>query len=241
MFFNYICIANIVIKMKLHNINYSSKSNVNIYKSKTYRYNFVSFNLIFIALNSLSHAQSTDSIFSNFKKFEIQKIDSLTILNKEKYSLKYLSLLPSLNYDMKNNSFGVGVSFSNIATFLQQSKRNQIETQKLKFQLVQALDLNIEKLETEYNSILNLYEIIQLENENFSLSKELFNLKKSQYENNKIPLETWLAVQELHKSKSASLISRSKSLISKMKAFELKIKSPCFRQELEYLSIKINK
>lgn len=193
-------------------------------------------NSCILLLNYKCNAQSTDSIFSNFKKLEIQKIDSLTSLNKEKYSLKYLSLLPSLNYDLKNNSFGVGVSFSNIATFLQQSKRNQIEVQKLKFQLVQAFDLQLEKLENEYNQIQNSFEIIQLENENFSLSKELFNLKKSQYENNKIPLETWLAVQESHKSKSASLVAKSKSVAAKMKAFELKIKSPCFRQELLKLS-----
>jgi hypothetical protein len=235
MFFNYICIANIVIKMKLHNINYSSNINTNFCKSRTCKSRFIYFVLIFNTLNSLVYAQ-TDSIFSNFKKYEIQKIDSLTSLNKEKSSLKYLSLLPSLNYDLKNNSVGVGISFSNIATYLQQSKRNKIETQKLKFQLVQALDLNIEKLETEYNSILNLYEIIQLENENFILSKELFNLKKSQYENNKIPLETWLFVQETHQSKKAAVRIKAKNTAAKMKAFELKIKSPCFRQELLKLS-----
>lgn len=193
----------------------------------------VTFNCII--LNYKCNAQ-TDSIFSNFKKLEIQKVDSVTSLNQEKNSLKYLSMLPTLNYDVRNSSFGVGISFSNISTYLQQSKRNQIEAQKLQFQLVQALDLKIDKLENEYNLILNSYEIIQLENENFSLSLELFNLKKSQYENNKIPLETWLAVQESHKSKSASLLAKSKSLAAKMKAFELKIKSPCFRQELVKLS-----
>ena len=199
-----------------------------------YLFLVVAFSCILL-LNYRCNAQ-TDSIFANFKKHEIQKIDSVTSFNKEKYSLKYLSLLPSLNYDLRNNSVGVGISFSNISNFLQQSKRNQIETQKLHFQLVQRLDLKMEKLENDYNLLHNTFELIQLENENFILSKELFNLKKSQYENNKIPLETWLAVQESHKSKSASLLAKSKSLAAKMKAFELKIKSPCFRQELLKLS-----
>jgi myosin-crossreactive antigen len=51
-------------------------------------------------------------------------------------------------------------------------------------------------LEKEYELILDTYEVLSLELDNTTLTKEILTLKKAQYENNKITLEDWLNVQK---------------------------------------------
>ena len=79
------------------------------------------------------------------------------------------------------------------------------------------------------------YDILKLESDNFSLTKEIFLLKKAQYENNKIDLEAWLNVQKNYQDKKLSILIKSKNLISKMRQFEIKIENSCFSKEIEYL------
>jgi hypothetical protein len=225
--------------MRLHNINYSSKLQQSLYKSKASSFLTLYFTFTFIILNYHSFAQKSDTIFKNYKKIESQKIDSIANFNKQKDNYKYLAILPSINYNVIDNSFGVGVNLSNFSNYYQTKKRNEIEAEKLKFQLLDAQNKALENLSNEYELILNTFEILRLELDNTTLAKEIFNLKKSQYENNKITLEMWLNVQNDFQKMNLLLFAKRKNLITKMKQFEVKIKSPCFRQELEYLSIKI--
>lgn len=193
--------------------------------------------ILFISLNLFSQ---NDTIFNNFKKIEMRKIDSLTSFYREKNSLKFLAILPNLSYDLRNNSVNVGLNISNLSSYFIVKKRNDIEFERLKFQLFQDLNNKLEKLESEYLNLKNQFEFLQLENQNFELKKELFELKKSQYEKNKIPLETWLQVQELHKSAVYGLVIRKTNLKARIIEFSKKIKSPCLQQELEKLSSNNN-
>ena len=208
---------------------------------KTYDKNKLTlvFCIILANYNYNIFAQKSDTIFKNYKKIEIQKIDSVANFNKQKDNLKYLVLLPKINYNLVDNSFGIGVNLSNFSNYFQTKKRNEIEAEKLKFQLIDAQNKALENLSNEYELILNTFEILRLELENTTLAKEIFNLKKSQYENNKITLEMWLNVQNDYQKINLLLFAKRTNLITKMKQFEVKIKSSCFRQELEYLSINL--
>lgn len=225
--------------MRLHNINYSAKFQQSLYKSKVSGFLTLYFTFTFVILNYHSFAQNSDTIFKNYKKIETQKIDSVSNFNKQKDNYKYLVLLPNINYNIVDNTFGIGVNLSNFSNYFQTKKRNEIEAEKLKFQLIDAQNKALENLSNEYELILNTFEILSLELENTTLAKEIFNLKKSQYENNKITLEIWLNVQNDFQKMNLLLFAKRKNLITKMKQFEVKIKSPCFRQELDYLLINV--
>jgi hypothetical protein len=193
--------------------------------------------IIFLNYNYYATSQTSDTIFKNYTKIENQKIDSVIKFNQQKENYKYLVLLPNISYDIVDNSFGVGVNLSNFSNYFQTKKRNEIEAEKLKFQLLDAQNKSLENLSSEYEIIRNTYEILRLELDNNALTKEIFNLKKSQYENNKITLEVWLNMQNDYQKMNLLLFAKRKNLITKMKQFEVKIKSPCFRQELQYLLI----
>lgn len=193
----------------------------------------------FVTLSYHSYAQQTDSIFKNYNKIELEKIDSVIKKYDEKDKLKYLSILPNLSYNLKQNVFNVGISLSNLSNYYQTKKRNEIEMEKLHFQLIENKNNSIDNFSIEYESITNTYEVLRLELDNRKISEELFNLKKSQYVNNKITLETWLMIQDNYQKSSILLVVKCKNLIAKMKQFELKIKNSCFEQEFKYLSINL--
>lgn len=197
------------------------------------------FTVIYGSLNFQCYGQNLDTIFKNYIKIENIKIDSIVRFNSETDKLKYLSVLPNFSYNANQNKFGIGISLSNLSTYYQAKKRNQIELQKLYFQLNEIKNSSIEKFTKEYEQIIDAYEILRLELDNKKLSEEIFNLKKSQYENNKITLETWLMIQDNYQKTNIIIIGKCRNIISKMKQFELKIKNSCFDQEFKYLSINV--
>ena len=144
-------------------------------------------------------------------------------------------LLPNLSYNPIDNSFGLGINLSNFSNYFQTKKRNEIEAEKLKFQLLENQNKKLENLQIEFELIQNSFEILILEIKNTTITKEIYNLKKSQYENNKITLEMWLNVQNDYQKYNLLLFAKRKNLITKMKSFELKIKNSCFLQELNKL------
>ncbi len=192
-------------------------------------------NILLVQFSTSTLAQATIHPLSTLEKKQDQKIDSLISFNTEKNKLQYLAVLPSVNYNLLDNTFNLGVSFSNLSTFYQNRHRNKIELQKLKFQLIERKEKNISALEKEHEILIDSYDVFKLDSENFSLTKEIFYLKKAQYENNKIDLETWLNVQKNYQDKKLSILVKSKNLISKMRQFEIKIENSCFSKEIEYL------
>jgi len=195
------------------------------------------FCIILYQYSSYIYAQTKNPILYNFEKNHNQRIDSLIQFNSDKNKLEYLAVLPSVNYNFFEKTFNVGVSLSNLASFYQNKQRNKVELERLRFQLTEKKENDLFNLEKEYELIQDTYEILKLELDNTSLSMEIFNLKKAQYENNKITLEDWLNVQKNNQDRNLVIFAKRKNLISKMKQFEMKIKSNCFKKELEYLSI----
>lgn len=179
--------------------------------------------------------QNKNPLLSEVEKNKNKKIDSLISFNTDKNKLQYLAVLPSINYDFLEKTFNVGISLSNLSNFYQNKQRNKIELEKLKFQLIEKKENDLFELQKEYELILDTYEVLKLELDNTTLTKEIFNLKKAQYENNKITLEDWLNVQKNNQDRNLVILAKRKNLISKMKQFEVKIKSPCFKKELDYL------
>jgi hypothetical protein len=194
-------------------------------------------NIMLLQCSVSAFSQSSNPLFATVEKVKSQKIDSLISFNSDKNKLQYLALLPSLNYNFLESNFSVGISISNLSNFYQNKQRNKIELERLKLQLNEKKDNDLFKLETEYELILDTYEILNLELENTTLTTEIFNLKKAQYENNKITLEDWLNVQKNFQDRNLVIFAKRKNISSKMKRFEAKIKSPCFKKEIERLSI----
>jgi hypothetical protein len=194
-------------------------------------------NIILFQCSISAFSQSKNPLFATVEKIQSQKIDSLISFNTDKNKLQYLAVLPSINYNFLDNNFNVGLSLSNLANFYQNKQRNKIELEKLKFQLIEKKENDIFELQKEYELILDTYEVLKLELDNTTLTKEIFNLKKAQYENNKITLEDWLNVQKNNQDRNLVILAKRKNLISKMKHFEVKIKSSCYKKELEHLSI----
>lgn len=194
-------------------------------------------NTVMLHFSIIAFAQNKNSLFETIEKIKTQKIDSLINFNSDKNKLQYLALLPSLNYNFLESNFSVGISISNLSNFYQNKQRNKIELERLKLQLLEKKDNDLFKMATEYELILDTYEILILELNNTTLTKEIFNLKKAQYENNKITLEDWLNVQKNFQDRNLVILAKHKNINSKMKNFELKIKSPCFKKEIEFLSI----
>lgn len=217
--------------MILHNINYSTKIKTNLIQIRLRLICIILFTII----NNSSFSQSPDTIFYNFKKLQLQKIDSVVNFNTEKNKYKYLALMPSVSYDPLNSSFNIGISISNLSNYFQQKQRNKIELEKLRFQLLEKQENEIENLKNKYELLMNEFDFVKIEIENSKLNEEIFNLKKAQYENNKINLEEWLNLQKEHQNASLLLFAKSKNLITKMQQFEIKAKNSCFRQELDFL------
>lgn len=182
--------------------------------------------------------QNINPLFAPIEKVQNKRIDSLINFNTDKNKLQYLAILPSLNYDLLDKKFNIGISLSNLSTYYQNKQRNKIELERLKFQLIEKKEEDLFRLEKEYELILDTYEVLSLELDNTTLTKEIFNLKKAQYENNKITLEDWLNVQKNFQDRDLVILAKRKNLISKMKQFENKIKNTCFRKELDHLIIK---
>ena len=179
------------------------------------------------------NSKSFLNVIENHKKKEI---DSLLHFSKDKNKLEYLAVLPSFNYNFFENSFNVGISLSNLANFYQTKQRNKIELERLKFQLNDKKEKDIAALDQEYALLKDMFDILKLELENTTLAIEIFNLKKAQYDNNKITLEEWLNVQKNNQDRNLLLFSKNKSLATKMRLFEEKIKNNCFLEELKYLA-----
>lgn len=192
--------------------------------------------IIFLKNDYQTFSQTPDTIFYNFKKLQLQKIDSVINFNTEKNKYKYLAVMPSVSYDALNSSINVGINVSNLSNYFQQKQRNKIELEKLRFQLLEKQENEIENLKNKYELLLNEFDFVKIEIQNNKLEDEIFNLKKSQYDHNKITLEEWLMIQKNYQNASLLLFTKRKNLITKMKQFQLKTKNSCFGQELNFLT-----
>ena len=117
--------------------------------------------VITIILISVIKSNSKVLDLSNFNQTEVKKIDSIINFNQQKNSYKYLVLLPNLSYNPIDNSFGLGINLSNFSNYFQTKKRNEIESEKLKFQLLENQNKKIENLQRirqkKHEALQNIY------------------------------------------------------------------------------------
>ena len=102
-----------------------------------------------------------DSKIVEFKKsVELNNIEILSDFKNNNVN-EWLSIIPSIGYDINNHSFTVGLSLSQFTNHLMHKQKNKIEFQKLAASLHKASQskvYNLESLlfefETNYNIIL---------------------------------------------------------------------------------------
>lgn len=188
---------------------------------------------------SFSFAQNSNPVLAQIDRIKTNKIDSLVNFNADKNKLQFLALLPSINYNLADNSFNVGISVSNLGNYYQNKQRNKIELERLRFQLSEYKERSLLILDKEYELLLDTYDLIKMELDNAVLTDDIYNLKKAQYDNNKINLEEWLNVQKNYQEKKTLLIYKRKNLISKMEIFEKKIESNCFDNQIRFLKANL--
>lgn len=230
--------------MKPHNVNYDFYLSLNTYKSNAYKLIFIVFCIILF--NNELHSQTTKNLtLENFKNSELKKIDTLIYQIQNKKSLGYLNLLPNVQYHynpINNQSYvSVGISLNSYANYFQQKHRNKIEIQKIKNTLLERLSTKINRLENEYEKITLDIELLQSKVSNFQLINKIFNLKKKQYEKNKINLESWLKLQLDYQQQKINIKSKYNSINRRIKNFYKKTNSPISKipNELKVLNSNI--
>ena len=203
---------------------------------------FIISTLFFASSFSFCFSQNikNDSLLKDFISIREHENDSIIKLFKFNKKHQYLTLLPSVSYDALNNSFNVGISFSNFANYFQQRQRNKIELARLDVTLKQNLSAEIEKLniEIEYFKI----ELNALKNqvELFDLEASLFEISKGKYSNNEITSEDFLKIKKTFLQKKHSLENSLLKLRLKAYSIDLKTKSEALRASLDFLSNSIN-
>lgn len=160
------------------------------------------------------------------------EIDSIVQLFEQKNSLKWLSILPSVNYDALNNSFSIGLSVSNLTNYYQTKQRNKIEKQKLINQLQESykrekelLDQKKIDFEIEYNSII-------LDTTTLSISKKLYQITVGKYRNQEITTEQFL-------KEKLSVLNEYKSILKSCAILERKAKEITEKSNINIYEINI--
>lgn len=131
---------------------------------------------------------------------------------EEKNNHKWLSILPSLNYDIDSQTFNVGISFSNFSRFYVQKQRNKIEVKKLEATLQDASARKVSNLEELIFDFESKYKIILLDTSSLNLSRQLFQITHGKYNNQEIPIEDFLKAKISISTKYKSLIKQCNSL-----------------------------
>ncbi len=165
-----------------------------------------------------------------------QKIDSFKIKRKQKntsilesYKLgkkyKYLSLFPSLSYDIINKSFNVGLSLSNFTNYMQQRQRNKIELASLEQKLNEKLEKEMEDIFLKIDAFFIEKKSLKNDLKAFKIDSLLFDIKQKKHENHEITTEDFLREKRAFFLKRNALKKRRLKLKLEAKKINLKIKS----------------
>ena len=164
-----------------------------------------------IAIILFSSFLGYSQIIDYKKSLEI-KNDNVIKKFEQKNNLKWLSILPSFNYDIDNQSFNVGISFSNFSRYYQQKQRNKIELKKLEASLQEASARKVSNLEELIFDFESKYNIIVLDTSLLGTSRQLFQITHGKYINQEIPIEDFLKAKISISTKYKSLIKQCHSL-----------------------------
>lgn len=135
---------------------------------------------------------NSKSITYDFENSQKIKIDSTINFYSNQQKKSWLNLLPSFNYNLKNQSFNVGISLNSFAQFYQQKQRNKIEVAKLEQTLNTRFETKLEKLNLSIEKFFFDYEILKNKIEIFKVDFDLFHITKGKYTNSEITTEQFL-------------------------------------------------
>lgn len=212
--------------MNTHNINYRTKSKLN----NCFTIIYLTFLLTFSKHSVYSQeTKLSKSITYDFKKSETKKIDSIVTTYKVVQKKSWLNLLPSLNYDLKNNSFNVGISLNSFASYYQQQQRNKIELAKLEHSLYSKLDNDLATLKLKIEEFYYKYEILKSKIEIFKIDYDLFKITSGKYKNSEIPTEDFLKLKKAYLSKKNNL---------KLEFFKLKFSANKITKKSKNVSLR---
>ena len=175
-----------------------------------------------------------------FKQSLASKNDSIIEIYNQKNKYKYLSLIPSVSYDALNNSVNVGLNLSNLSNYFQQRHRAKIETERLKVQLEEKAQRELEKLETEIEDFRINFLILENRINLFSIDSDLYKIQKGKYENAEITIEDFLVKKKSFLSAREELKIEVLKLQNKASIISKKTKSDTLTVSLDILSNSIN-
>lgn len=190
---------------------------------------------LFFCICKITYSQET----ANFKAIQTKEIDSVINSYKNVQPKPVLSLLPNVNYDALNNSFSVGISISNIATFFQRRNRNNIEIAQLEAQLKEKLEAKIEQIQIKILALENEVSKQDLILQSFDIEVKLFEIEKGKKEAGEITSEQYLKSKLSFASKYISVLQGLQNV--RLQAVELNqiLETKTFTNEID-LKIKMH-
>ena len=193
--------------------------------------------VFFMCLVVHSGATSQELFYQN----KLHEIDSIIAIHENEKQKKWLNLLPNLNYDLKNQTFNVGVSLNSFASFYQQKQRNKIEVAKLKQTLVMKLDSDLNNLNLDLDMFYFQLENLKSKIEIFKIEDDLFKISTGKYRNSEITIENFLELKKDYLSKKLNINQELFKLKYSAAKIETKAKNINLKDSITPLDIKINK
>lgn len=189
---------------------------------------------VFFAILNIS-AQSPEE----YRKVKDNEIDSILNIYQENENLKFLSFLPSINYDALNNSFNVGISISNISTFIQNRKRNKIELARLEADLNNQADQDFQKIEFEIMNFRQDLNEFLFELRNLEIYGQLFEIQIGKHKAGEITTEDFLKEKLDFTQKLNSYLNKIERLKIVATKINLKIDFKVYTEILDFAKEKL--
>jgi hypothetical protein len=165
-----------------------------------------------------SYSQSYDSVKKNtLNRLTLQnRILSDSLIKKMDQSKNsWLTFLPSVNYDIKNQSVNVGISLNSYTSFVQNKRRNKIELEKLRHQLEAKIETQEENTLLKIEECETLLQTLKERTEIFKISCDLFSITIGKYENKEISIEDFLIKKKKFIEQKVKIKTEIKNLIRK--------------------------
>lgn len=174
-----------------------------------------------------SYSQNYDSLKKNtLNKLTLQnRIISDSLIKKlDQNRNPWLTFLPSVNYDIKNQSINVGISLNSFTSFIQNKRRNKIELEKLRHQMEAKNDNQEEKTLLKIEECETLLQTLKERTEIFKISCDLFSITIGKYENKEISIEDFLIKKKKFIEQKMKIKTEIKNLIRKNEELKRKNK-----------------
>jgi len=183
---------------------------------------------VYLAVFNISALQGQN--LKTYEENQLLKIDTILQNVKEDNKNLPLTLLPSVNYNLQTGT-SIGFSLSSFISYKQNRKRNKIEFQKLKTELMEHLAKKVNDAEIEEMEIISTSKSIEYELKILKEKYELYKINFLSYKNKEIPFSNYT-------SSKINYMESFKSTFSKIDRLELKIKR--FNTKYNYKPFEID-